>query len=138
MGKWMSRLETSKSPGDAPAKTTKTPEMRSDRVSVVSVAPPTGNFQKSGGWNVAVQAQPHKAERPTPVMHEAPPTPGPASVLGANGELDRLLAAAMRCCDYWNDGQAARAEMVADIKATPQDLRQDLLEHFLTTYGKSQ
>ena len=86
---------------------------------------------------MAVQAQPHKAERPTPVMHEAPPTPGPASVLGANGELDRLLAAAMRCCDYWNDGQAARAEMVADIKATPQDLRQDLLEHFLTTYGKS-
>ena len=36
MGKWMSRLETSKRPDDAPAKTTKTPEMRSDRVSVVS------------------------------------------------------------------------------------------------------
>ena len=87
MGKWMSRLETSKRPDDAPAKTTKTPEMRSDRVSVVSVAPLTGNSQKSGGLHVAVKAQPHEAERPTPAMHEAPPTPWSASVLEANGEL---------------------------------------------------
>ena len=49
----------------------------------------------------------------------------------------QLLEAAMRCCDHWNDGPAARAEMVADIKATPQHLRQDLLDHFLSTYGKA-
>jgi len=53
-------------------------------------------------------------------------------------ELDgQLLEAAMRCCDHWNDGPAARAEMVADIKATPQHLRQNLLDHFLSTYGKA-
>ena len=49
----------------------------------------------------------------------------------------QLLEAAMRCCDHWNDSPAARAEMVADIKATPQHLRQDLLDHFLSTYGKA-
>ena len=53
-------------------------------------------------------------------------------------ELDgQMLEAAMRCCDHWNDGPAARAEMVADLKATPQHLRQDLLDHFLSTYGKA-
>ena len=49
----------------------------------------------------------------------------------------QLLAAAMRVCDYWGDSDQARAEMVADIKATPQHLRQDLLEHFLVAYGKA-
>ena len=48
-----------------------------------------------------------------------------------------LLEAAMRACDYWGDSDQARAEMVADIKATPQYLRQDLLEHFLAAYGKA-
>jgi isocitrate/isopropylmalate dehydrogenase len=45
-----------------------------------------------------------------------------------------LQEAAMRCCDLWNDGLAARAEMVADIEATPHHLRQDLLKHFLSAY----
>ena len=50
-------------------------------------------------------------------------------------ELDRhLLEAAMRTCDFWGDGQVARAEMFADVKATPHHLRKDLLEHFLSTY----
>jgi len=50
-------------------------------------------------------------------------------------ELDRhLLEAAMRACDFWGDGQVARAEMFADVKATPHHLRKDLLEHFLSTY----
>ena len=53
-------------------------------------------------------------------------------------ELERqLIEAAMRACDYWGDSDQARAEMVADIKATPQHLRQDLLEHFLVAYGKA-
>jgi hypothetical protein len=50
-------------------------------------------------------------------------------------ELDRhLLEAAMRACDFWGDGQVARAEMFADVKATLHHLRKDLLEHFLSTY----
>ena len=56
----------------------------------------------------------------------------------AEVNLERqLLAVAMRVCDYWGDSDQARAEMVADIKATPQHLRQDLLEHFLVDYGKA-
>jgi len=50
---------------------------------------------------------------------------------------EQLLAAAMRACDYWGDSDQARAEMVAEIQATSQHLRQDLLEHFLCAYGKS-
>ena len=53
-------------------------------------------------------------------------------------QLERqLLEAAMRACDFWGDSQTARAEMVADIKATPSNRRQELLEHFLTEYGKA-
>ena len=48
-----------------------------------------------------------------------------------------LLEAAMRACDYWGDSQAARVEMIADVKATQHHLRQDLLEHFLCAYGKA-
>ena len=58
-------------------------------------------------------------------------------VASVEDELDgQLLAAAMLCCDHWNDGPVARAEMVVDIKATPHHLRQDLLDHFLSAYGK--
>lgn len=49
----------------------------------------------------------------------------------------QLLKAAMRACDFWGDSQTARAEMVADIKATPPNRRQELLEHFLAAYGKA-
>ena len=53
-------------------------------------------------------------------------------------ELERqLLKAAMCACDFWGDSQTARAEMVADIKATPSNRRQELLEHFLAAYGKA-
>ena len=48
-----------------------------------------------------------------------------------------LLEAAMRCCDCWNDGKAARAEMVSDVMAIPLHQRQDLLEHFRSAYGKA-
>jgi hypothetical protein len=137
MGKWMSRFETSKSPGVEPTKTTKTPRTNDKVVSVVSVASLTGHFQKSEGSHVAAQAQPQTAEYPTPAMSKAPPTPASASGSGDDGELEQLLAAAMRVCDYWGDSDQARAEMVADIKATPQNLRQDLLAHFLVAYGKA-
>lgn len=48
-----------------------------------------------------------------------------------------LLEAAMRCCDCWNDGRAARAEMMSDVMATPLHQRQDLLEHFRSAYVKA-
>ena len=51
--------------------------------------------------------------------------------------LEQLQKAAERCCDYWNDSSAARAEMVADIKAIPLNRRQELREHFLAAYGKA-
>ena len=137
MGKWMSRLETSKSPDGDPAKTTKTVGTHSDGVSVVSVGPQTGSIQKSEGLHVAAQAQPQTAECPTPAMSKAPPTPASASGSGDDGELEQLLAAAMRCCDYWMDSPEARGQMVADICGTPQHHRQELLEHFLVAYGKA-
>jgi hypothetical protein len=58
-------------------------------------------------------------------------------IAAACDELDRqLLEAAMRCCDHWKDGPEARAQMVAEIRATRRDQRQDLLEHFQAWYGK--
>jgi hypothetical protein len=54
-----------------------------------------------------------------------------------NKLMEQLLAAAMRASDHWNDSDHARAEMIADIKATPQHIHQDLLEHFLSVYGKA-
>lgn len=42
----------------------------------------------------------------------------------------RLIAAAKRRCDQFDDGEEARAQMRADIMATPAHLRGDLLAHF--------
>lgn len=42
----------------------------------------------------------------------------------------RLLAAAMRRCDQFNDGDQARADMRQDVLATPLHLQQDLLDYF--------
>ena len=80
----------------------------------------------------------HKAElaanlsQQTHLKHKEP------KVVPAEDELDgQLLEAAMRACDFWSDSQIARENMAADIKATPNQLRQDLLEHFLCAYGKA-
>jgi len=43
----------------------------------------------------------------------------------------------MLASDFWGDSQAARFEMIADIKTTPLNKRQELLEHFLAAYGKA-
>jgi hypothetical protein len=48
-----------------------------------------------------------------------------------------LLEAAMRACDHWGDCPAARAEMLADLRALPQGQRQGWLEYFLAVYGKA-
>ena len=41
-----------------------------------------------------------------------------------------LMAAAMRRCDHFNDGEKAREDMRQDVLATPAHLQQDLLEYF--------
>ena len=62
----------------------------------------------------------------------------PPKAVNDGFELERqLFEAAKHACDFWGDSQAARAEMFADIRATPKHLHQDLLEHFLSAYGKS-
>ncbi len=47
-----------------------------------------------------------------------------------------LIAAAMRACDHFNDGPAAREQMRNDCLATPPHLTADLLAHFNETYPK--
>lgn len=42
----------------------------------------------------------------------------------------RLIAAAMRRCDQFSDGPAAREEMRQDCQGTPAHLRADLLAYF--------
>jgi hypothetical protein len=127
MGKWMSGLQSQKSSDTHATKTTKMPEPHGEGDFVVSVAPTPEHFGKSKVKRMAAYAR----QQP-PAKREAPV----AAV--ANDELDRqLLEAAMRCCDYWNDGPEARAQMVADIRATPQHHRQELLEHFQAWYEKS-
>ena len=80
----------------------------------------------------------HKADLTVALSQQTNMKNKEPKVVPTEDELDgQLLEAAMRCCDHWNDGPAARAEMVADIKATPQHLRQNLLDHFLSTYGKA-
>ena len=43
----------------------------------------------------------------------------------------RLMAAAMRRCDQFNDSDKARQDMREQILETPPHLRQDLLDHFM-------
>lgn len=43
----------------------------------------------------------------------------------------RLLAAAMRRCDHFNDSEQARQQMREQVLETPPHLRQDLLDYFL-------
>ncbi|GHC96704.1 hypothetical protein GCM10007320_50900 [Pseudorhodoferax aquiterrae] len=46
----------------------------------------------------------------------------------------QVIAAAMRACDHHGDGEEARAQMRADIEATPHDQRADLLAYFRQAY----
>lgn len=49
----------------------------------------------------------------------------------------QVIAAAMRACDEHGDSEQARAQMRADIEATPIDQRADLLAHFQQAYPRS-
>lgn len=46
-----------------------------------------------------------------------------------------LMALAMKCCDYWGDDAAGRAEMRAEIKAVSDDEVPALLSYFKMRYG---
>lgn len=50
--------------------------------------------------------------------------------------MPRLMDAAMRACDHHRDSEQARADMRADILATPLHMRLDLMHHFQVTYGR--
>ena len=79
----------------------------------------------------------HKADLAAALSQQAPLERKAPQVAAACDDLDsKLLEAAMRCCDYWNDGAEARAQMVAEIRATSRHHRQELLEHFQAWYGK--
>jgi hypothetical protein len=43
--------------------------------------------------------------------------------------LPPLIKAGMQACDYWQDNQDARDQMLDDLKSTSPDQRQDLLDH---------
>ena len=49
----------------------------------------------------------------------------------------RLLAAAVRCCDFHGDDDAASEEMRVAVLATPHALRADLLRHLNSTYPET-
>ena len=59
-----------------------------------------------------------------------------AHLVEASTVTARLMVAAMRVCDRYGDGAAARAEMRADIEAIPPHQRADLLDHLNATYPK--
>lgn len=44
----------------------------------------------------------------------------------------RLMAAAMRRCDEFNDSEQARQDMREQILETPPHLREDLLDYFMS------
>ena len=54
----------------------------------------------------------------------------PPGALTAQRLAKELIAAAMRRCDEFGDGEAARQEMCRDCLALPPHLQADLLEHF--------
>lgn len=47
---------------------------------------------------------------------------------------ESLIRAAMRACDYWSDGAAAREQMVRDCLDTPPEERGALQAHFERAY----
>lgn len=47
---------------------------------------------------------------------------------------DKVMAAAMRVCDYWGDGEEAREDMRQEIKALPHEQLRAMLLHFRESY----
>jgi hypothetical protein len=120
MGRWTARLETTNILDNQPRKPVELPERKASGGLLGSIGRVLGPLPESAN----ARSEVIKPILPAPVDEDPELTP-------------QLLETALRACDFWGDSQAARAEMVADIKATPQHLRQDLLDHFLCAYGKA-
>ena len=129
--------------------------------SCASIGTQHATFEASNATGSATPAQqppanPHEIRKvsatgsATPAQHEAEndatftpsevagcATVAPvASALTAEREMRKLIAAAMRACDHYGDGPAARQQMVKDCLDTPPELRQELREHFERSYPK--
>lgn len=74
----------------------------------------------------------NKAVNDEPEISQTPPELAGLAKLAISHDLltARLMAAAMRVCDQYDDNDAKREEMRQDILATPHHLRQELLDYF--------
>ena len=74
------------------------------------------------------------SQRPVQAANDGKPLAKLATLAGLAISHDlltkRLMAAAMRRCDHFNDGEVAREAMRQDVLATPLHLQQDLLDYF--------
>lgn len=75
----------------------------------------------------------NKAANDEPEISQKPPKLARLAKLAISHDLltARLIAAAMRVCDQYNDTDAKREEMRQDCLDTPHHLRQDLLDYFM-------
>ena len=58
-------------------------------------------------------------------------------LLDAHATTTKLIDAAMRACDHFGDGRAARNEMRRQCLDTPIHVRADLIDHFNHTYPQN-
>ena len=79
----------------------------------------------------AVPSVPAVPAKKTANANEAPKT------TGERVELARLMAAAMRACDFWGDGEEARQAMRQDVLHYPPTMRGELLDYFNSHYPPS-
>jgi hypothetical protein len=120
MGRWTARLETQESSDNQPRKPIEPLEQKAPEGFLGSIGRAIGHLPESANARSEITK------------------PLPSVPVDEDHDLSRhLLEAAMLACDFWGDSQTARAEMVADIKATPSNRHQELLEHFLAAYGKA-
>ncbi len=78
---------------------------------------------------------------PTGRIYEFPQGVSAVSSVGVTAifenclSVEELIEAAMRACDHYGDGPAARQEMVQQCLEVPAHLRAELHQHFIRTYG---
>lgn len=73
------------------------------------------------------------SDRLTPALRELLVTHKPELIqflIDAEQTAIELVEAAMRACDYWQDGEPARNEMRSDCASVPPHQRADLRDHF--------
>ena len=120
--KWLERLKSEKAPGAYATKPTK-PGF------VGFVASPAGLSENSQADAQAANDGEAFEERAGILEFDAGMSRPEAEELAA-----RLVQAAMRACDRWGDGVAAREDMRRQCLDTPEHLRSGLLAHFERVY----